>query len=122
MKKIIGLLLVLLVLGGCSSMSEVEEYTYPEILELIESGEGLAVDVRTLEEFEEGHIDGAYYLPLANIQEGDFGDLNDKSALLFVYCRSGNRSATAYSLLIKEGYTNVYDIGGIIDWPYEVVQ
>jgi rhodanese-related sulfurtransferase len=122
MKKIFGLLLVVLVLLTACSSTEVESYTYPEILEFIESGEGLAVDVRTLTEYQEGHIEGAYNLDLADIQAGDFGELNDKSAMLLVYCRTGGRSSIAYKLFIEEGYTNVYDIGGIVDWPYEVVQ
>jgi len=45
--------------------------------------------------------------------------LTDKNAEIFVYCRSGNRSVTASQALVELGYTNVYNLGGINDWPYE---
>lgn len=48
--------------------------------------------------------------------------LEDKEAIIFVYCRSGNRSATAANILIEQGYKNVYNLGGINNWPYEVVK
>jgi rhodanese-related sulfurtransferase len=58
-------------------------------------------------------------LPLNSIEEKVVELIPDKDTKLFVYCRSGNRSKTASELLIKLGYTNVYDMGGINDWPYE---
>jgi rhodanese-related sulfurtransferase len=48
--------------------------------------------------------------------------LTDKDAKILVYCRSGNRSATAAKELIEMGYTDVYDFGGIMSWPYEIVK
>lgn len=78
------------------------------------------VDVRTLEEFAEGHIPGAVCIPNETIVAGaelPFG----VDVKLFVYCRSGRRSAEAASKLVAMGYTNVTDFGGIINWPYEVV-
>ncbi|MDN5322530.1 MAG: phage shock protein [Clostridia bacterium] len=58
-------------------------------------------------------------LPLNSIEEKVVELIPDKDTKIFVYCRSGNRSKTASELLIKLGYTNVYDMGGINDWPYE---
>lgn len=78
------------------------------------------LDVRTQEEFDEGHIPGAVCLPHESIaadKELPFG----KDVRLFLYCRSGRRSAEAAKKLVSMGYTDVTDFGGIIDWPYEVV-
>ncbi|MFA6940014.1 MAG: rhodanese-like domain-containing protein, partial [Clostridiaceae bacterium] len=48
--------------------------------------------------------------------------LRDTNAVIFVYCRSGNRSVTAADILVNLGYKKVYNLGGIINWPYEVVK
>ena len=122
MKRIIIILIALMAVFGLAACGSgtANEYSYEEVKELVESGEGLAVDVRTAEEYESGHIINAYNLPLSDIQGGDFGELDDKDALLFVYCRSGSRSSAAYKLLVDEGYTNVQDLGGIQSWPYGV--
>ncbi len=80
----------------------------------------IVLDVRTEQEYNEGYILGALLLPLANIQDQDFGPLEDKDQRILVYCRSGNRSRQASNLLLEAGYTNVYDFGGIMDWPYDI--
>ena len=73
------------------------------------------IDVRTEEEYAEGHIPGSVNIPLQSIQ--DIGTVaEDKLTPLFVYCRSGRRSGEAETLLKEAGYTNVYNIGGIIDY------
>jgi phage shock protein E len=72
------------------------------------------IDVRTPEEYAAGYIDGAENLPLANIQSGQLPDVS-KDAKLYLYCRSGNRSAQAKSVLESAGHTNVIDLGGIQD-------
>jgi len=79
------------------------------------------LDVRTDEEFKEKRIDGAILIPDYEIKNRATAELPDKNALILVYCRSGRRSANAANELIKLGYTNVYDFGGIIDWPYDTV-
>ena len=80
------------------------------------------LDVRTQEEFDERHIPGALLLPYTEIRERAAALLPaDKDALILVYCRSGRRSAIAASELILRGYTNVHDLGGINEWPYETV-
>lgn len=80
----------------------------------------IVLDVRTEQEYNEGYIPGALLLPLASIQDQDFGPLEDKDQRILVYCRSGNRSRQASNLLLDAGYTNVYDFGGIMDWPYDI--
>ena len=81
----------------------------------------ILVDVRTLDEYNEAHIPEAILLTLDTISEKAEKVLQDKEATYFVYCRSGSRSATASAQLVKMGYKNIYDMGGIIDWPYETV-
>lgn len=82
----------------------------------------IILDVRTIDEYNEGHIEGATLLPDNELEEKAESTLPDKEATILVYCRSGRRSAEATKELIKMGYTNVYDFGGIIDWTYEVVK
>lgn len=79
------------------------------------SGGALLVDVRTAEEYAEFRAQGAINHPLAEIENGVY-PRSEKSKQMFVYCRSGNRSAQAKELLEKAGYTNVTDLGGLSDW------
>jgi phage shock protein E len=81
----------------------------------------ILLDVRTKEEFETGHIKDAVLVPVDNLKDESGKVLMNKEAPIFVYCRSGNRSVTAANILIEQGYKNVYNLGGIINWPYEVV-
>ncbi len=80
------------------------------------------IDARTAEEFAEGHIADAILIPEYEIADRAEKELPDKDALILVYCRSGRRSKIASEELVKFGYTNVKEFGGIIDWPYEVVK
>jgi rhodanese-related sulfurtransferase len=82
----------------------------------------LLVDVRTAEEFNAGHIPGARLIPDYEIKERAPRELPDKDAPVIVYCRSGMRSSGAARVLLKLGYTRVYDLGGIMRWPYETVR
>ena len=88
---------------------------------LDENSEIILLDVRTPSEYESGHIEGAVLLPLDNITEEASEVIPDNEKIYYVYCRSGNRSATAEQLLVDMGYKNIYDLGGIIDWPYDTV-
>ncbi len=82
----------------------------------------IIVDVREPYEFASGHIPGAINLPLGDLTQLAKAELPDKDALIYLYCRSGNRSAYGAMEMVAMGYTNLYDLGGIISWPYEVVQ
>ncbi|MCK7487566.1 MAG: rhodanese-like domain-containing protein [Bacillus subtilis] len=81
----------------------------------------ILVDVRTESEYLEIRIDGALLLPLSSITLDAIHVLPDKNATIILYCRSGNRSAQAAQLLDGLGYTKIYDMGGILDWPYDTV-
>ena len=78
------------------------------------------LDTRAQEEYDESHIPGAILIPHDEILQKAEAVLTDKDQLILVYCRSGRRSKLAAADLVKLGYTNIKEFGGIIDWPYEV--
>ena len=95
--------------------------TAEEAKEIMDTEEGyIILDVRTQEEYDEGHIPGAILIPDTEIEARAEEILTDKDQLILVYCRSGRRSKLAAEILVELGYTNIRKFGGIIDWPYEV--
>lgn len=88
--------------------------------EMLDSNKNITlVDVRTEAEYKEKHIPQSVLIPLDVIKDEAPKILKDKDAVILVYCRSGNRSKTAASILASLGYSKVYDMGGINSWPYE---
>ena len=85
-----------------------------------ESDNFILLDVRTEPEFQEMRISGAILIPDNEIKDRAGTELPDKNVIILVYCRSGRRSALASAELARLGYTNVFDFGGIINWPYEL--
>ena len=79
------------------------------------------LDVRTPEEYEDEHIENALLIPDYDLIDKIVDTVPDKKTVLFVYCRSGRRSAAAAENLSALGYESIYDFGGIIDWPYDTV-
>jgi len=82
----------------------------------------IIVDVRTEEEFASGHIPNAIVIPDFDVARLAPIELPDRDQMLLVYCRSGRRSKNAASVLVSLGYTNVYEFGGILTWPYEITE
>ena len=131
MQRMIPILLIMtLLLTGCAASApaptpEANTYrqiTMQEAVEMMEKEENyIILDVRTHEEFAAGHIPGAIVIPNETIGTEEIPQLSDKDQLIMVYCRSGNRSKQASDKLVKLGYTNIVEFGGIIDWPGEVV-
>ena len=125
MKKIIPLLMAMLLLAGCGAQSE--ESTYRQINAeeaaaiMEEESSYIILDVRTVQEYSEKHIPGAINIPNETIGTEDIPELPDKEQLILVYCRSGNRSKQASEKLVKLGYTNIVEFGGINDWTGETV-
>ena len=93
-----------------------------EAYEMMASQKVMVVDVRTREEYDGGHIENAVLVPNESIGSELPEALPDKEATLLVYCRSGRRSKDAAQKLLALGYQSVYDFGGVIDWPYELVK
>ena len=120
----VALMLVSL-LVGCNDgthKNAYEQITPAEAKALMDSEEGYVIlDVRTPEEFAEGHIEGAILIPDYEIGEKAENVLTDKDQLILVYCRSGRRSKNAANELAKLGYTNIKEFGGINDWKYGTV-
>lgn len=127
MKKLILILLAVLLLTACGQDKENDReavymnITAEEAKVLMDSGEShIILDVRTQEEYDQGHIPGAIVIPDTQIKARAEEMLTDKDQLILVYCRSGRRSKLAAEILAELGYTNIKEFGGIIDWPYEV--
>ena len=87
-----------------------------------EKAKGVWIDVRSAEEFKEGHLQGALNIPHDQIVDRIKSVSPDKNAPVNLYCRSGRRSKDAAQKLLALGYQSVYDFGGVINWPYELVK
>ena len=127
MKKLVFLLLAVMLLTACGQAKEKDQgavymnITAEEAKQIMDSEGGYVIlDVRTQEEYDEGHIPGATQISHEEIAEKAEEVLTDKEQLILVYCRSGRRSKIAAEALVELGYTNIKEFGGIIDWPYEV--
>jgi len=82
----------------------------------------ILLDVRTPAEYLDVRIDGAILIPDYELKERAEAELTDKNAVILIYCRSGRRSALSAAVLFELGYTNVYDFGGILTWPYDTLR
>lgn len=122
MKIVLTMFLVAILLVSCANSQEVYMNITPETAKQImdTSKDYVILDVRTQEEFDQAHIPGAILIPNDQISAEAEQVLMDKNQLILVYCRSGRRSKLAAEELVKLGYTNIKEFGGIIDWPYEV--
>ena len=130
MRKILSIsmaaLLCVLSMAGCAQQEVNVVNTYQQITaqdakKLMDTeSDYVIIDARTEEEFATGHIENAILIPEYEIAERAENELPDKDVLILVYCRSGRRSKIASEELVKLGYTNVKEFGGIIDWPYEI--
>ena len=127
MKKLIPILLSALMFTGCTGASNSQPQTYRQItmdeavtIMAQESGY-IILDVRRTDEFAAGHIPNAINVPNETIGTAEIPELPDKNQLIMVYCRSGRRSKEASEKLLKLGYTNIVEFGGILDWKGETV-
>jgi len=121
------LLLAIGLLAGCTNADEAGEMAVyqsilpEEALQRLESEDQIILlDVRTEAEHAEARIPGSMLIPLQVLADEAPQQLPDQDVPLLVYCRSGRRSLEAVEILLELGYTQVYDLGGMIDWPYEV--
>ena len=133
MKKIILLIIIaiIIIMGGVFKMNkkenvikkdtDIQHVSMNDIVQIMEENENyIILDVRTLEEYNQGHIPNAICIPNETIDESVVNKLPDKNQMILVYCRSGNRSQQAAEKLKKLGYTNLIEFGGIIDWKGEI--
>ena len=110
---------------GCSGSGSAsyDQISGAEAKALMDSESGyIILDVREQYEYDEGHIPEAILIPYDKIADRAEKELPDKNQLILVYCRSGRRSKIAAEELVKLGYTNVKEFGGIIEWEYETTK
>lgn len=104
-------------ISGCNSNDNIISVSAPEFDKEIKVDSVQLLDVRTPQEYAEGHIDGALNI---NVQSDDFRRMAEKElskdTTILVYCRSGRRSMDAAKILTKLGYKVVNLKGGIIEW------
>lgn len=106
-----------------TSFKQIDQSDAKEIMDT--NKKCIVLDVRTPMEYENGHIENAVLLPNEEIYTGNgkvTEVLPDKKQMILVYCRSGQRSLEASMKLAKMGYSNIYEFGGIMSWPYEITK
>ena len=124
MKLLLTIFAVLLLLTGCGAE---DAPTYRQVSSdeaaamMASESDYLILDVRTREEYEQGHIPGAVCVPNESIGSGELSALPRKDQLILIYCRSGNRSKQAAQKLADAGYTNIVEFGGILSWTGETI-
>ena len=126
MKKLIPIVLSALMFTGCASTNTqtntYRQITMDEAVTMMAQETGyIILDVRRPDEYAAGHIPGAINVANESIGMTEIPELPDKDQLIMVYCRSGRRSKEASEKLVKLGYTNIVEFGGILDWKGETV-
>ena len=127
MRKLLPILLSALMLTGCtgagnSTNNTDRQITMDEAVNMMAEETGyIILDVRRPDEFAAGHIPGAINVANETIGTAEIPELPNKDQLIMVYCRSGRRSKEAAEKLVKLGYTNIVEFGGILDWKGEIV-
>ena len=127
MKKLMPILLSALMITGCAGTSNQQTNTYrsiamDEAVNMMAQETGyIILDVRRPDEYAAGHIPNAINVPNESIGTSEIPELPDKDQLIMVYCRSGRRSKEASEKLVKLGYTNIVEFGGILDWKGNIV-
>ena len=127
MKKLLPIILSALMFTGCAGTSNNQTNTYRQITMdeavdmMAQESDYIILDVRRPDEFAAGHIPNAINVPNETIGTDEIPELPNKDQLIMVYCRSGRRSKEASEKLVKLGYTNIVEIGGILDWKGEIV-
>lgn len=127
MRKLLPILLSALMFTGCAETSNSQANTYRQITmdeavtTMAQETGYVILDVRRSDEFAAGHIPNAINVDSETIGTAEIPELPDKNQLIMVYCRSGRRSKEASEKLVKLGYTNIVEFGGILDWKGEIV-
>ncbi len=129
LRTLIYVPLLAICLSACTTPPQMQPKTYMQISaqeakeKMQENPNAIILDVREQDEFDSGHIPSAVLLPVGTISENSASALiPTKDSIVLVYCRRGNRSKTASAALVALGYTQVYEFGGILDWPYDIEQ
>ena len=124
-KRLFPVVLSLMLLSSCvapvSSSSGYRQISMDEAVKMMKDEKNyIILDVRRPDEYAAGHIPGAINVPNEKRGAAEIAELPQKSQLILVYCRSGRRSKEASEKLVKLGYTNIVEFGGILDWKGEI--
>ena len=118
--SLIALLFFNISLAGCktqeSKPASITNVTADEVYKMLSSNKDYFIlDVRSKEEFDSGHIEGAYLLPVSEL-ENRLAELPQDKPII-VYCRSGSRSTSAANILLEKGFKEIFNMtGGITEW------
>ena len=124
-KKLLPFILSLTLLSSCgapdASAGSYRQISMDEAVKMMKNEKNyIILDVRRPDEYAEGHVPGAINVANEEIGTEEIPELPDKAQLILVYCRSGRRSKEAAEKLVKLGYTNIVEFGGILDWTGEI--
>ena len=124
-RMLLSFILSLTLLSSCTapagSQNSYRQVSTDEAVKIMKNEKNyIILDVRRPDEYAEGHIPGAINVPNEEIGTAEILELPDKSQLILVYCRSGRRSKEASEKLVKLGYTNIVEFGGILEWKGEI--
>ena len=124
-KKLLPFILSLMLLSSCGtpggSSNSYRQISMDAAVKMMKDEKNyIILDVRRPDEYAEGHIPGAINVPNEEIGTAEISELPNKSQLILVYCRSGRRSKEASEKLVKLGYTNIVEFGGILDYKGEI--
>ena len=124
-KRLWPFVLSLMLLSSCTSSggsaNSYRQISMDEAVKMMKNEKNyIILDVRRPDEYAKGHIPGAINVPNEEIGTEEIPELPDQSQLILVYCRSGRRSKEASEKLVKLGYTNIVEFGGILDWKGEI--
>jgi len=124
-KRLLPFVLSLMFLSSCgapgSSSLGYRQISMDKAVKMMKDEKNyIILDVRRPDEYSEGHIPGAINVPNEEIGTTEIAELPDKSQMILVYCRSGRRSKEASEKLVKLGYTNIVEFGGILDWKGKI--
>ena len=124
-KRLLPFVLSLMLLSSCGapggSKGSYRQISMDEAVKMMKDEKNhIILDVRRADEFAEGHIPGAINVANEVIGTEEIPELPDKAQLILVYCRSGRRSKEAAEKLVKLGYTNIVEFGGIQDYEGEI--
>jgi len=125
MRKLVLCLMILLFVSGCSNnnveeVREVSSITADSVYTMMNREDVYIIDVREDYEYDSGHIENAINIPVSEINKIKRNEISLDSVVI-VYCKSGNRSSKAADMLLKLGYKNVYDMGGVNLWEYGLI-
>lgn len=115
----VALALICMIFTGCEN--DFKQISHDEAKQIIAENPGaIILDVRTKEEYEKKHIPNALNVPIDDLRAGDFSALPDKNKIILAYCWTGRRAEDSLKILFDNGYKNIYNFGGLVDWEGEV--